>query len=39
MYSEYNFQSDPEEGQLSTKVKIDRIGLREKLYEKCYGKI
>lgn len=30
MYSEYNYQSYPERDQLSTKVRIDKIGLEEK---------
>jgi len=27
MYSDYSYQSDPKDGALSTKVKVDRIGL------------
>ena len=27
MYSDYSYQSDPENGELSTRVKLDKIGL------------
>lgn len=30
MYSDYSYQSDPEAGQPSTKVRLDKIGLTEK---------
>lgn len=30
MYSDYSYQSNPEDGEPSTKVKIDKIGLTEK---------
>ena len=30
MYSEYSYQSDPEDGEPSTRVKLDKIGLTMK---------